>query len=212
VKNRGPSPKDDEVEGFADGPAVTDSATGQIGEGLLTPGYSIEQPAASRTPINTTGMPAHSIAGSFTPLICESRQVRPSYATPTQYKRLSSQSMHSNPVTAEITKTHNFPASDYQSQNPFSTSTPNQQCGGLLSPYDVWPSFPDKIFSPVDYSTPPSSQPLSQPSIPYGISMEPSARLHAMLSHGQSPEDPVCLSRSFHTSSRVTCTICYPSR
>ena len=109
VLNRRPSLKPDEVEGFADSPAVTDSATGNIEEGLLTQSYSIEQPAASPiTPSNTTGMPAHSILDGFTlvePLIFESRQGQPPYALPTQYKHLSSQGKHSTPVTAELTST-----------------------------------------------------------------------------------------------------------
>ena len=215
VKDRGPSPKDDEVEGSADSPAVTDSAAGHIEEGLLTPSYSIEQPvASSATPINMTGMPAHTVPGSFTPLIFESQQSRPSYAISTQDKHVSSQSMHISPFTAERTSADNFPVSDYQSQSHFPTLTPNQQCGGLLSPYDVLPtpSFPDNTFNPVGYNTPPLSQPLSQPSAPHSISMEPPASLHALHPHSHYPEDPGCLSRSIQNSSRVTCTVCYPSR
>lgn len=215
VENHGSSPKDYEAEGSADSPAVTDSATGHIEEGLLTPSYSIEQPvASSTTTINMTGMPAHTVLGSFTPLIFESQQGRPSYAISTQDKHVSSQSMHSSPFTAERTSADNFPVSHYQSQSHFPTLTRNQQCGGLLSPYDVLstPSFPDNTFNPVGYNTPSSSQPLSQPSVPHSISMEPPASLHAMHPHGHYPEDPVCPSRSMQNSSRVTCTACYPSR
>lgn len=221
VIDRELSSKNDEVDGSVggtDGPSATDGEAGHIEEGLLTPSPSMEQPAGPpTTPVDGMGMPAHSLPGNsalLEPLTFESQQGHAFYATSPAYTASFSQGMQSTPMVADITRTHNVPVSNYQSQSLFPTSTPNQQCGGLLGPHDVWraPSFPGNIFSPVDNSSPPSSGPLSQPSIPYSVSMERTAPLHVMRSHGQSPADSVCLSPSFDTSSRVTCTFCYPSR
>ncbi|KAJ5099537.1 hypothetical protein N7532_006538 [Penicillium argentinense] len=203
VENRGPSPKGDgdgdEEEDSGDVPALPANfdAAERIEEGLLTPSSTVEQaPATLTTPIDNmpVGMPPRSLPGGFSlgePLTFEGRQDRHFYATPPQYTDSFSQGMLSTPIATEMLSPHEVPVFDYP-QNGFPSSTPDQPRG---PGYDSWstPSFRQNIFGPVDYkvdySAPPSSQPLPHTSMPYGMPMAP-PHMHEMSPHAQSPVDP----------------------
>jgi len=205
VQNRGPSPKgegDDEDEDSNELPTI--SAPEHIEDGLLTPTSSVEQVAAPfTTPIDTMPLThGRSMPGSFSmgeALSFEPRHDRPYYATPPQYTESFSQPMLSTPVSAEMISPHDVSVFDYSTQNPFSTSTPNQQ-RTAPGQYDTWtPAFRQNIFSPVDYSTPHSALP--PPTVPYHMSMTSPAQLHDMSHHGQSPLDVSQRALPFRTGS-----------
>lgn len=191
VMNRGPNPKGEEDEESSDGPAVTIDE--HIEAGLLTPSSSVEQIAPLTTPIDTMGVPPRSLPGSFSlaePLSFESRD-RPFYATPPQYTDSFSQGMLSTPVTAEMISPHDVSVFDYQSHNPYPTSTPDQ-----------WstPSFRQNMFSPVDYNAPGTAQHLPQTTMPYSMTMAPPA-LHGLPPLESSPIDPSQRALPFRTGS-----------
>lgn len=196
VQNRGPSPKGDEDEESAE-PATLEPPE-HIDAGLLTPTSSVEQSVVPlTTPIDTMTVPTgRSLPGSFSmpePLSFEApRHDRPYYATPPHYTDSFSQPMLSTPVTAEMISPHDMSVFDY-SQTPFHTSTPDHQ-RTVPGQYDTWtPTFRQNLFSPVDYSAPPTSQAVHPPSMTYHMPMASPAQLHDMSHshphHGQSPMD-----------------------
>lgn len=196
VMNRGPSPKGDEDEESAEVPTAAVGMPEHVEEGLLTPTSSVEQAAASlTTPIDTMPLPSgRSLPNSFS--IPESlsfeghgRQDRPYYATPPHYTDSFSQPMLSTPVSAEIISPHEVSVFDYPTSTPFPTSTPDHQ-RTTHGQYDAWtPTFRQNIFSPVDYSAPPSSQGMPQPHMSYHMPMASPAQLHDMSHHAHSPLD-----------------------
>lgn len=185
--NRGPSPKGDE-EDDSSSTSVTIEEPEHINQGLMTPISSFDQTSTSlTTPIDTIP-PTRSLPGSFSmaePLTFENptRQDRPYYTTPPQYTdSFSSQSMLSTPVTAEMISPHDVSVSafDYSAHNTYPNSTPDQR--GVNGHYDTWtPSFRHNIFSPVDYTTPTSSQGMPQPSMTYQMPMV--SHMHDMSNH-----------------------------
>lgn len=190
VQNRGPSPKGDEDEESAEVPSATIEVPEHVENGLLTPTSSVEQAAAPlTTPIDTMG---RSLPGNYSmpeSLSFEGsgRQDRAYYATPPHYTDSFSQPMLSTPVSAEMISPHDISVFDYSSQNPFPTSTPDQQQRTAPGQYDAWstPTFRQNVFSPVDYSAPPSSQGLPPPSMSYQMPMASPAQLHDMDSMSQ---------------------------
>lgn len=203
VQNRGPSPKgEDEDEDSNDLPTI--SAPEHIEDGLLTPTSSVGQVAPLTTPIETMPLPhGRSLPGSFSmgePLSFEPpRHDRPYYATPPQYTDSFSQPMLSTPVSAEMISPHDVSVFDYSTPNTYPTSTPDQK--HTASGYDAWtPTFRQNIFSPVDYSTPATSQGLPPPTMPYHMSMTSPAHLHDM-HHAQSPLDMSQRALPFRTGS-----------
>lgn len=189
VQNRGPSPKGDEDEESAEVPSATIEVPEHVEDGLLTPTSSVEQAAAPlTTPIDNVG---RSVPGNYSmpePLSFEGpgRQDRAYYATPPQYSDSFSQPMLSTPVSSEMISPHDISVFDYSSQTSFPTSTPEHQ-RTAPGQYDAWstPTFRQNIFSPVDYSAPPSSQGLPPPSMSYPMPMTSPAQLHDMDSMSQ---------------------------
>ncbi|KAJ5894528.1 hypothetical protein N7495_006219 [Penicillium taxi] len=193
VMNRGPSPKGDGEEDDDSNDASADVSE-HIEEGLMTPTSSVEQAVTSMTPMN---LPVSSVHSMSTYSIAEpigfdaTRQDRPYYATPPHYaESFSSQSMLNTPVPAEIISPHEVTVFDYSSQNSYPTSAEQQRNPNVQ--YDSWaPTFrPQHIYGPVDYSTPPTSQPLPQPSMQYHMHLA-STHLQDMSHHhhSQSPMD-----------------------
>jgi hypothetical protein len=177
--NRGPSPKGDEEEESNDAPSVTIEEPEHGMQGLMTPISSVEQvPGALTTPIDTLP-PARSLPGSFSmpgpePLGFEgARQDRPYYATPPQYTDSFSQPMLNTPVTAEMISPHDVSVFDYSSHNAFPATTPDHNRTGHYDPWAPAPAFRQNIFGAVDYTTAPTSQPMSQPSMSYHMPMTP---------------------------------------
>lgn len=205
VQNRGPSPKgEDEDEDSNELPTI--SAPEHIEDGLLTPTSSVEQVAAPlTTPIDTMPLShGRSLPGSFSmgePLSFEApRHDRPYYTTPPQYTDSYSQAMLSTPVSAEMISPHEVSVFDYSTQNPYPTSTPDQH-RTAPGQYDAWtPTFRQNIFSPVDYSAPPTSQGLPPPAMPYHMPMASPAQMHDM-HHAQSPLDMSQRTLPFRTGS-----------
>ncbi|KAI3113415.1 hypothetical protein CBS147333_2853 [Penicillium roqueforti] len=183
--NRGPSPKSDEED---DSPSVTIEEPEHLNQGFMTPISSFEHTSTSlATPIDN--MPsARSLPGSFSmaePLTFENpaRQDRPYYATPSQYSDSYSQPMMSTPVTSEMISPHDVSVSAFDySHNTYQNSTPDQSRGGMSGHYDTWaPSFRQNIFSPVDYTTPATSQGMAQPSMSYQMPIV--SHMHDMSHH-----------------------------
>lgn len=193
VQNRGPSPKGegDEDEESAGAP-TTIEVPERVEDGLLTPTSSVEQASAPlTTPIDTMSRSLHGNFSIPDTLSFEGRQDRAYYATPPHYAdSFSSQPMLSTPVSAEMISPHDVSVFDYPSQNPFPASTPDQQ-HTAPGQYDAWstPTFRQNIFSPVDYSAPPSSHSLPQPPMSYHLPMASPGQLHDMSHHNQSPLD-----------------------
>jgi hypothetical protein len=188
--NRGPSPKGDEEDDSTTS-SVTIEEPEHINQGLMTPISSFEQASTSlTTPIDNVPS-ARSLPGSFSmsePINFENRQDRHYYTTPPQYSDSFSQPMLSTPVTAEMISPHDVSVSafDYSAHNTFQNSTPDHSRAGVSGQYDTWtPSFRQNIFSPVDYTTPASSQGMPQPSMPYQMPMVPHMQdmSHAQQSH-----------------------------
>jgi hypothetical protein len=191
--NRGPSPKGDEEDDSADAPSMAIEEPEHTNQGLMTPISSFDQvSAAMTTPIDTIPS-ARSFPGSFSmaePLTFEnpSRQDRPYYATPPQYTDSFSQPMLSAPVTAEMISPHDVSAFDYSPHSSFTSSTPDHSRTGASAHYDPWtPSFRQNIFSPVDYTSPATSQGVPQPSMTYQMPMAP--HMHDMSHNHQSHMD-----------------------
>lgn len=205
VQNRGPSPKgEDEEEDSNDIPSI--NVPEHIEEGLLTPTSSVEQLTAPlTTPVDTMPIShGRSLPGSFSmgePLSFETpRHDRPYYATPPQYSDSYSQPMLSTPVTAEMISPHEVLAFDYSTQNPYPATTPDQH--RAAGQYDAWaPSFRQNIFSPVDYSAPPTNHGLPPPSMSYQMPMASPAQMHDMSHHAQSPLDMSQRALPFRTGS-----------
>ncbi|KAJ5134378.1 hypothetical protein N7526_005743 [Penicillium atrosanguineum] len=196
VQNRGPSPKgEDEEEDSNEIPII--NIPEHVEDGLLTPTSTVEQITAPlTTPIDT--MPMHH--GRSQPASNPPRHDRPYYATPPQYSDAYSQPMLSTPVTAELISPHEVLAFDYSTQNAFPTSSPDQQ--RTAGHYDAWaPSFRQNIFSPVDYSAPPTSHGLPPASMAYQMPMASPAQLHDMSHHAQSPLDMSQRALPFRTGS-----------
>ncbi|KAJ6117919.1 hypothetical protein N7523_005670 [Penicillium sp. IBT 18751x] len=139
VVRRETGPKNGVVKGSpggADGPTVTDGAAEHIEEGLLTPSSFIEQSIdPSTTPIDEMGVSLYSLPGSFTPAEPLNLRGHSFYTTSPQFIDQFSQSLHSIPVTTEITNPYNPSVFNYPSQNPFRPWTASLQSGGLLSAY-----------------------------------------------------------------------------
>ncbi|KAJ5323810.1 hypothetical protein N7476_002410 [Penicillium atrosanguineum] len=177
VQNRGPSPKgEDEEEDSNEIPII--NIPEHVEDGLLTPTSTVEQITAPlTTPIDT--MPMH-----------HGRSQPDAYSQP----------MLSTPVTAELISPHEVLAFDYSTQNAFPTSSPDQQ--RTAGHYDAWaPSFRQNIFSPVDYSAPPTSHGLPPASMAYQMPMASPAQLHDMSHHAQSPLDMSQRALPFRTGS-----------
>lgn len=202
VQNRGPSPKGDEDEEAAEAP-TTIEVPERIEDGLMTPTSSVEQTSAPlTTPIDTMSRSLQSNFSIPDTLSFEGRHGRAYYATPPHYADTFSQPMLSTPVSAEMISPHDVSVFDYSSQNPFPTSTPDQQ-RTAPGQYDPWstPSFRQALFSPVDYSGPPSSQGLPPPPMSYHMPMASHTQLHDMSHHNQSPDSMGQRALPFRTGS-----------
>ncbi|KAJ5689407.1 hypothetical protein N7462_003799 [Penicillium macrosclerotiorum] len=210
VMNRGPSPKGDEDEESTEASATFVEAPEHIEEGLMTPTSSIEHASATlTTPVETMPVATtRSLPGSFSipePLSFEaSRPDRSYYATPPHYTDTFSQPMLSAPVTAEMISPHDVSVFDYPPTTPYPTSTPDQSRHPAPGQYEAWaPTFRQNIFSPVDYSAPPTTQGVLPP-MPYhaGMPMASPAQLHDMTHpHAQSPMDMSQRALPFRTGS-----------
>ncbi|CAI7603221.1 unnamed protein product [Penicillium glandicola] len=197
--NRGPSPKGDEEDDSADAPSVTIEEPDH--QGLMTPISSFDHTSTSLNSLTTPidNIPStRSLPGSFSmaePLTFENptRQDRPYYTTPPQYTTDSySQPMMSTPVTAEMISPHDVSVSafDYSTHNTYPNSTPDHS-RTVGAHYDTWtPSFRQNIFSPVDYTTPATSQGMPQTSMAYQMPMV--SHMHDMSHHhAQSQMDSI---------------------
>ncbi|KAJ5471875.1 hypothetical protein N7539_008818 [Penicillium diatomitis] len=157
----------DEDEESAKAP-TTLKAPERVEDDLLTPTSSVEQVSAPlTTPIEIVNrsMPGHfSILETLNFEGCDGHAF---YARPPHHADLRfSQSILSTPATTEMMSLHRVSVSDYPSQNPFPTSTSDQQ-RTTADRYDAWssPIFRQNISSPFDHSAPPSGRNLLPPSI-----------------------------------------------
>ncbi|KAJ5576019.1 hypothetical protein N7535_002945 [Penicillium sp. DV-2018c] len=182
--NRGPSPKSDEDDDSADASSIRAIEEAEhTNQGLMTPISSFEHVSAMTTPVDTIPS-SRSYPGSFSmaePLTFENppRQDRGYYATPPQYTDSFSQPMLSAPVTAEMISPHDVSAFDYSPHSSFTSSTTDHSRTAAGAHYDPWtPSFRQNIFSPVDYTSPATSQGVSQPSMTYQMPMAPHYQSH----------------------------------
>ncbi|KAJ5146009.1 uncharacterized protein N7515_000573 [Penicillium bovifimosum] len=181
--NRGPSPKGDEEEDSTDASSIPIEEAEHTNQGLMTPISSFEHAsAAMTTPVDTIPS-TRSYPGSFSmaePLTFEpTRQDRTYYATPLNTPTPSRSRCSAPPP-------HDVSAFDYSPHSSFTSSTPDHSRTAASAHYDPWtPSFRQNIFSPVDYTSPATSQGMSQPT--YQMPMAP--HMHDMSHHHQSHMD-----------------------